>query len=168
MSILTDDEFGKAISVCWLPLLKYGRHRFRLSTTDAEDLAQQTMLKAWTNRQSFIDEGFGVLPWLLAILRNEASMLFRRRHMEAKHAAKLVISDVLSPEADAVIELKHVAKIVDQLSPVHRRAVINTALGYSIKERAGMEGAGEGALKTRTRRGRQVLRSYLGDIVAIT
>lgn len=165
---LTDAEFGRLIVAERISLIKFARSRFNISTSDAEDLVQQTLLKAWISREFFVLHEHGVMSWLVTILRHEGSMVFRKRKLEASYNATLNNNPVVMPSADAVIEFNYVTKAVGRLTRVHQDAVVNTAFGYSLKERAELEKGGIGALKTRTRRGRQLLRCELGEIVEVT
>lgn len=165
---LTDAAFGRLIAGERTGLIKFARSRFGISTSDAEDLVQQTLLKAWLNREFFTLQEHGVMPWLITILRHEGSMVFRKRKLEASYNATLNNNPVVMPGAEAVIEFKHVTKAVGRLTRVHQDAVVHSAFGYSLKERVKLENGDIGALKTRTRRGRQLLRCELGEIVDVT
>lgn len=77
-------------------LLLFAR-RFATDAAGAEDLVQQTFVRAIERAERF-DASRRLLPWLLAILANEARMLRRRGEPDA---ARLAVRDVAGPPQEA-------------------------------------------------------------------
>ena len=51
----------------------------------ADDLVQETLIKAWANQQSFV-QGTNLKTWLFTILRNTAYSEYRKRWREVEDA----------------------------------------------------------------------------------
>ncbi|THG34510.1 sigma-70 family RNA polymerase sigma factor [Glaciibacter flavus] len=56
---------------------------FRPDAADVQDLVQETFSTAWANRASVSIVDSSLLPWLLAVCRNHARNLARKRAKEA-------------------------------------------------------------------------------------
>ena len=92
------------------------------NVADAEDVAQETFIKAY--------ETLGVLrnrerlaPWLVAIARNLAISLVRRRERERRHAESYPIDSIIHPDHERRETLDAVARQVDAL-PENLREVV--------------------------------------------
>lgn len=92
------------------------------NVADAEDVAQETFIKAY--------ETLGVLrnrerlaPWLVAIARNLAISLVRRRERERRRAETLPVDPVIRPDHERRETLDAVARQVDAL-PENLREVV--------------------------------------------
>jgi len=97
-----------------------------LRSADAEDLAQDTFVRAFVHFERF-DPERPVLPWLIAIARRLCLDLLRRRQMMVGSAA-LAVSDprVPSPEraASAREELSRLDRALAELSEGPREAIM--------------------------------------------
>jgi RNA polymerase sigma-70 factor (ECF subfamily) len=136
--------------------------------TLAEDVVQETLLRAWRSLDSLGDEK-SARPWLLTIARRELARVFERKRLptvdidtalKAQHEA-LAISD--SHEVDH--EVDQMRRAILQLDVIHREPlVLQVLLGYSTEEIAGHLEISVAAVLTRLFRARQVLRQRLvGD-----
>ncbi len=150
-------------------------------TQDAEDVLQETFIKALRSLPSF--EGRSSLStWLYRIAVNEALMLVRKRkpdplsieseNEDQEGAAEpieivdwccLPEGDLLSAEARRFLD-----HAIQQLSPALRAVfVLRDIEGFSVKETAETLGVTEVAVKTRLLRARLKLReelsSYYGE-----
>lgn len=171
MNVLSDTEFGRQLGAEWPVLLRYGRHVFsRMSRPDIEDLVQKTMLRAWTHRHSYVPQGTGIRCWLFTILRHEGLSHIRHLKVESRSYESMVVLFSRVSDPDDMLEAKRAMEAMSSLSLIHREAIANSALGYTLNERRSLEldTPGFGALKTRTRRGRQLLRKALGEEVVVT
>src|SRR5947207_15440505 len=63
------DQFQK-LALEHTDMLYRVARRITRDTTDAEDLVQETYLRAFRSRESFELEEFGIRPWLLRIMHN--------------------------------------------------------------------------------------------------
>lgn len=130
--------------------------------TRADDLVQETILKAWTNIEKF-DPATNLDAWLFTILRNTFYSSLRKTRREVSdtdgtHAAGLSEK----PAHDSRLAFKDFQRAFDQLSPEHREVLILVgASGFSCEEAAGMMGVAVGTVKSRASRARKRLAELL-------
>jgi RNA polymerase sigma-70 factor (ECF subfamily) len=140
---------------------------FALSLTresaGADDLVQDTIVKAWTHIDKF-QPGTDLKAWLFTILRNTFFSQRRRATREVAdpdgiHAATLSVP----PSHDGRLAFNDFRAAFDQLSVEHREVLILVgANGYSCEEAAAMMGVAVGTVKSRTNRARARLCEMLG------
>ena len=130
----------------------------------ADDLVQETLMKAWANIGSFT-EGTNLRAWLFTILRNEYYSQFRKRRREVEdsdgeHAAKLYEKG----RQEDHLELEELKRALAMLPDEQREAVILVgASGLSYEEAAEICGAAVGTIKSRVSRARARLAELVGD-----
>ena len=128
----------------------------------ADDLVQDTILKAWSNIEKF-DPATNLDAWLFTILRNTFYSSLRKTRREVQdsdgfHAASLSVK----PAHDGRLALQEFQKAFDALSPEHREVLILVgAAGFSCEEAAGMMGVAIGTVKSRASRARKRLAELL-------
>lgn len=128
----------------------------------ADDLVQETLVKAWQNRESFA-MGSNLKAWLFTILRNTFLSLERKKRFEVsdpdgEHANRMAVPASQTAHMDAVDFSEAFAK----LAPDHREALILIgAEGFSYEDAALMCGCAVGTLKSRVNRARTKLASLL-------
>jgi len=126
--------------------------------SQADDLVQETLLKAWRNIDSF-DPATNLEAWLFTILRNTFYSMLRKSRREVSdtdgvHAATLTVQ----PVHDGRLAYADFLRAFDQLSPEHREVLVLTgASGYSGEEAAAMMGVAVGTVKSRASRARKRL-----------
>lgn len=140
---------------------------FALSLTrnsaSADDLVQDTIVKAWSNIEKF-ERGTNLRAWLFTILRNTFYSDRRKRKREVAdpegiHAASLYEK----PAHDGRLAMNDFVAAFDQLSPEHREVLtLVGASGFSYEEAAGMMGVAVGTVKSRANRARARLAEMLG------
>lgn len=129
----------------------------------ADDLVQETILKAWANISSF-DPSTNLRAWLFTILRNTFYSDLRKRRREVGdpdgvHAATLITR----PAHDGRLDFADFRAAFDQLTPEHREVlVLIGASGFSCEEAAGMMGVAVGTVKSRANRARARLTALMG------
>jgi RNA polymerase sigma-70 factor (ECF subfamily) len=129
----------------------------------ADDLVQDTIVKAWTHIDKF-QPGTDLKAWLFTILRNTFFSQRRRAAREVPdpdgvHAATLSVP----PAHDGRLAFNDFQAAFDRLSPEHREVLILVgANGYSCEEAASMMGVAVGTVKSRTNRARARLCEMLG------
>jgi RNA polymerase sigma-70 factor (ECF subfamily) len=136
---------------------------------EAEDVAQEALVKAYKALDRFRDEA-PFRPWLLRIVRNEAlnrvRSAGRREHLALRIAADSVSGDAApSPETVVMsdVDRRRVLTAVDGLPDRYRTVIAARFLvGLSEAETAGMLGIPAGTVKSRTSRGLERLRQMLG------
>lgn len=135
--------------------LTNNRHR-------AEDLVQETFLKAWAGRDRF-EPGTNLGAWLFTILRNTYFTDLRKYRNEVEDPDERRAL-ALNEEAnqDDVIALKEVITAACRLPCEQRRPVILMgAYGYSQLEAADACECSVGTIKSRVSRGRAKLQQTL-------
>lgn len=143
-----------------------GLRRFALSLTHdpvmADDLVQETMLRAWKNRVRF-EPGSNFEAWTFTIMRNWF-YTDRRKHREVQdgdgvHAARLASL----PDQAGRLDLRDVQEALAQLTPSMREALmLVTVEGLSQEEAATVMGCQVGTVKSRVFRARDQLVRLLG------
>ena len=123
--------------------------------SDADDLVQDTLIKAWTNRAKF-EPGTNLRAWLFTILRNTyyTSLLRRRREVrdqDGEYASNLKTP----PTQDWSVAMHALQAALAQLPDEHREALILVgAAGLSYEEAAEICGCALGTIKSRVNRAR--------------
>ena len=146
-----------------LPALRACAISLTRNVAAADDLVQDTIVKAWTNLDKF-EAGSNLRAWLFTILRNTfySDKRKRRREVadpEGAHAAQLFEK----PAHDGRLAFADFQVAFDKLSPEHREVLILVgASGFSYEEAAGMMGVAVGTVKSRANRARLRLCEMLG------
>lgn len=149
--------------VLHLPSLRAFAVSLSRNVAEADDLVQDTIVKAWTNIEKFVP-GTNLRAWLFTILRNNfySSMRKRRREVadpDGSHARGLFVR----PDHDGKLAYADFLRAFDQLSDEHREVLILVgASGFSCEEAAGMMGVAVGTVKSRTNRARRHLSQLMG------
>ncbi len=131
----------------------------------ADDLVQETLVKAWSNIDTFV-EGTNLRAWLFTILRNIYYSEYRKRRREVADpdgtfAAKLATA----PAQSGHMDLLDFRAALQQLPSDQREALILIgASGLSYEEAAGICGCAIGTMKSRVNRAR----SHLAEMLSIT
>ena len=162
-----DDEAFKAQLAALIPHLRaYGRS-LSGNRDVADDLVQDTMLKAWAARARF-SAGTNMRAWTFIILRN--SFLSQRRRARFTTEWDDVAADrILSMPAGQgdQLHLADVQRALMQLPDSQREALILIgAGGFSYEEAADICGVALGTIKSRVARGRSALAALIDDAVA--
>jgi RNA polymerase sigma-70 factor (ECF subfamily) len=125
------------------------------NTETADDLVQETLLRAWANQGSF-SLGTNMMGWLYVILRNAFYAEFRKRRHEVadidgKHAATLVTA----PGQEGHIEFNEFRAALLKLPPDQREALLLVgSSGLSYEEAAKICECAVGTMKSRVSRAR--------------
>lgn len=129
----------------------------------ADDLVQETILKAWDNRSSFA-VGTNLKAWLFTILRNTYFSERRKRKREVEDADGKISGRVaVHGEQQGHMDLRDFQHALDQLSEDQREALILVgAEGFSYEEVAEICGCAVGTVKSRVNRARTRLADLLG------
>ena len=128
----------------------------------ADDLVQETAIKAWVARERFIP-GTNMRAWTFAILRNHyLSELRRNRHQadfDPDAAERLLIMDA---DQEGPLHLSDMEVALLKLSPERREALLLVgAGGFSYEEAARISGCAIGTMKSRVARARDQLARLL-------
>jgi RNA polymerase sigma-70 factor (ECF subfamily) len=132
----------------------------------AEDLAQETLLKAWQRHDQF-QAGTNLRAWLATILRNRYYSLGRRRKWHADYDGEIERTLVAPDDQEASVELEDVRRALAMLPDFQREALILVgAGGMSYEEVAQIVGCPLGTVKSRVRRARDELQAILAGRLA--
>ena len=119
----------------------------------ADDLVQETLVKAWNNLGSF-QEGTNLKAWLFTILRNTFSECRKLRRGEGPrrgYSARLSVH----PEQLGHMDFADFKRALSQLSDDQREALVLVgAEGFSYEEVAEICGCAVGTVKSRVNRAR--------------
>jgi RNA polymerase sigma-70 factor (ECF subfamily) len=129
----------------------------------ANDLVQETLLRAWTHLDSF-EPGTNMSAWLFTILRNHFRSEFRKRRREVEDADGGYADSLTTPEEQTShIEFGELREALLKLSADQREALILIgASGFSYEEAAKICGCAVGTIKSRVNRARIRLAELLG------
>ena len=132
----------------------------------AEDVAQETFVRAWRNAGGYDPRRGRVATWLLTIARNAAIDAMRARRPEpldpAMIAAKLLSAGGAVDDAAPADERERVRGALAELPEPQRRALFMAAYaGRTAREIGELENAPVGTIKTRIRAAMSKLRDSL-------
>lgn len=136
------------------------------NATRADDLVQETLVKAWANFSSF-QEGSNLKAWLFTILRNEFYSQMRKKGREVEDAdGELTsrLSDLGRQEGH--LDLEDMKRALLELPAEQREAIILVgASGMSYEEAAEVCQTAVGTVKSRVSRARSKLAELLHEDV---
>lgn len=128
----------------------------------ADDLAQDTMMRAWAARESYT-QGTNFRAWMFMIMRNQFYTTIRKNSRMTSldpEVAERVL--VVAPAQHNGINVDDVAKALQKL-PAEQREVLLLigANGLSYEEAAEVIGCAMGTVKSRLARGRTALAALI-------
>jgi RNA polymerase sigma-70 factor (ECF subfamily) len=129
----------------------------------ADDLVQETLVKAWDKQASF-QEGTNLKAWLFTILRNEFYSQMRKRGREVQDSDGIMTSRLaVHPSQQGSLDLEDFRLALQQLPEDQREAIILIgASGFSYEEAAVICDCAVGTIKSRVSRARTRLQELLG------
>jgi RNA polymerase sigma-70 factor (ECF subfamily) len=146
-----------------MPALRAFARTLARDASQADDLTQEAVMKAWANRHRF-QEGTNLRAWLFTILRNTFYSEFRKRRREVadvdgEHAARLASK----PAQDDAMALRDFEAALATLPEDQREALVLVgAAGMAYDEAAEVIGVATGTVKSRVSRARAALSEKLG------
>ena len=128
----------------------------------ADDLVQDTIMKAWAKQDSF-EPGTNMKAWLFTILRNEFYSQMRKRGREVQdsdgHFTGMLATH---PEQHGSLDMQDFRAALEKLPPDQREAIILVgASGFAYEEAAEICGCAVGTIKSRVSRARVQLGQML-------
>lgn len=157
-----DDELQRLL-IAAVPNLRAFANSLCGDPTRADDLVQDTLVKAWSNLDSF-EKGSNLKAWLFTILRNTYFSDLRklRREVEDADGALAERMSVL-PEQNSHMDLVDFRKAFGTLSDDQKEVLLLVgAEGFSYEEASEITGAAVGTVKSRVNRARTALGKALG------
>ena len=158
---LSDPEFKTQLAQVIPHLRAFGRS-LSGSRDLADDLVQETLLKAWAARKRF-QAGTNMRAWTFIILRNLFLSQMRRARFKGEWD-ELTASKLLAAPAsqDRHVELGDMQRALMHLPQPQREALILVgAGGFAYEEAAEICGCAVGTIKSRVARGRVALEQLL-------
>src|SRR6188474_1486296 len=156
-----DDSVRKAV-LSAVPSLRAFAISLCGNVDRADDLVQETLLRALANIDSF-EPGTNMQAWLFTILRNRFRSEYRKRRREVEDADGHYTDSLISqPEQTSKLEYKELRVALDKLPSDQREALILVgASGFSYEEAAAICGCAVGTIKSRVNRARTRLAELL-------
>jgi RNA polymerase sigma-70 factor (ECF subfamily) len=144
-------------------------HALRLASGDrqrAEDLVQETLLRAWRHPEALDPDRGSVRAWLFTTVRNLAIDSWRRRSVRVGEVVTDALPEpVTDDETDRTVEAWLIAEALARLSQVHREVLVECFYhGRSVVEAATRLGVPPGTVKSRTHYALRSLRLVLEEM----
>jgi RNA polymerase sigma-70 factor (ECF subfamily) len=130
----------------------------------AEEVAQETFVRAWTHAATYDARRGSVLTWMLAIARHVAIDVIRPGRVETADPDVVIARLELSEQAGdpEIGDRERLREALETIGAEQRRAVLQAAvLGRTAREIGESEGIPLGTAKTRIRTGLLRLRAAL-------
>ena len=160
---LPDDEFKEQLAQVIPHLRAFGRS-LSGSRDLADDLVQETLLKAWAARKRF-QAGTNMRAWTFIILRNLFLSQMRRARFKGEWDDVAAAKILAAPASqDRHVELADMQRALLHLPQPQREALILVgAGGFAYEEAAEICGCAVGTIKSRVARGRVALEGLLSS-----
>jgi len=129
----------------------------------AEDVVQESMIRAWKAQDSLLDEA-AAKPWFLTIIRREYARTFERKRFPTVDVDELIAAE--DPELSAAQDqdLAELRAALFKLPLEYREPlVLQVLMGYSTAEIARELDLSNAATLTRLFRARKRLRALCGE-----
>jgi RNA polymerase sigma-70 factor, ECF subfamily len=124
----------------------------------AEDVMQETLLRAWRSFDSLQDHT-AAKPWLLTIARRELARVFERKRLETVDIDTLTDAEQGATAVGDSHEVEEMRRAIMRLDAGYREPlVLQVLFGYSTEEIARLMELSLPAVLTRLFRARQLLR----------
>ncbi|MEM7687786.1 MAG: sigma-70 family RNA polymerase sigma factor [Pseudomonadota bacterium] len=130
----------------------------------ADDLVQETLLKAWAAQERF-EPGTSMRAWTFVILRNAYLTDMRRNRFRGEYDEGVAERILTAPAGqEEPIHLSDMHRALLTLPPERREALLLVgAGGFSYEEAASICGCAVGTIKSRVGRARAALNSMLAE-----
>jgi RNA polymerase sigma-70 factor (ECF subfamily) len=167
-------------AIPYLDSLYAGALRMTRNPADAEDLVQETMLRAYRSFDRF-EPGTNLKAWLFRILTNAYINVYRKRQREPQKVSQDELEDFdlyqelkdhdpqfsATPETivlDALVD-SDITDAIDDLPEQFRLAVVLSDIeGFTYAEMAEIMDVPMGTVMSRLHRGRKALQKRLWDL----
>jgi RNA polymerase sigma-70 factor (ECF subfamily) len=131
----------------------------------AEDVVQETLLRAWKNAAALSADDRPLRPWLFTVLSHVAVSEHRARRARPTEVGGDLAEQLAAPEElDRALESWQVQAAVRQLSAAHRAVLLELYFrGRSVAEAAEVLGVPPGTVKSRSFYALRALRLVLEE-----
>ena len=133
-----------------------------MDSSRAEDLVQETLVRAWANQHRF-EPNSNLMAWLCTILRNRFYTECRKRKREVEDVDGVAATQLIAPAAqEHGAELRKVWAMLGKLPLPQREALLLVGVqGMTYEAAAGLLGCQVGTVKSRVSRARAFLTELL-------
>jgi RNA polymerase sigma-70 factor (ECF subfamily) len=129
----------------------------------AEDVVQESMLRAWKAQDTLLNEA-AAKPWLLTIVRREYARTFERKRLNVVDVDELIAKEEPTLAAAEEQDIADVRAAIMKLPDEYREPlVLQVLMGYSTAEIARELDLSGPAVLTRLYRARRQLRAACGE-----
>jgi RNA polymerase sigma-70 factor (ECF subfamily) len=130
----------------------------------AEDVVQETLLRAWRRAGSLEGDASALRSWLFSVAHNLAIDQHRARAARHEEADSELAEVAVAGQLDRALEAAQITEALRSLSRDHREVLVETYFrGRSVAEAAGVLGVPTGTVKSRTYYGLRALRAALEE-----
>ncbi|MDH3646424.1 MAG: sigma-70 family RNA polymerase sigma factor [Gammaproteobacteria bacterium] len=127
----------------------------------AEDLVQESLLRAWRSLHTLREAG-AAKSWLMMIIRREHARYYERQRPVPMDIQAVDFPEALLTHRDEDPEIAELRRAIFELAQDYREPlVLQVLLGYSTKEIAEIMDVSQGAVLTRLFRARKQLQKKL-------
>ena len=133
----------------------------------AEDLMQETMVRAWRHLDTLNTDPQTLRPWLFTVARRIAIDRFRARGVRPPETEPEQLEEAIEPAEplERLLDRTTVVGALRGLSEVHRTALVQVYLmDRTVPEAAAELGVPEGTVKSRLHHGLRAARDAVGCV----
>jgi RNA polymerase sigma-70 factor (ECF subfamily) len=159
---LDDASFKRELAAMLPHLRAFGRSLCGNADL-ADDLVQETMLKAWKAREQYVPGPSSMKSWAFVILRNCFLSQMRRKKFTAEYDEQAAERRLVAPDDQGdSLHLADVQRALLMLPVDQREALVLIGAGQlSYEEGAAICGCAVGTMKSRVSRARAALQAIL-------
>ncbi|MEU2338886.1 sigma-70 family RNA polymerase sigma factor [Streptomyces sp. NPDC013172] len=130
----------------------------------AEDIVQETLIRAWKHPEVISNPQGSLRGWLLTVARNIATDRYRAKAARPSEVAESASpAPLLEDHAEKVVNSVVVLEALQQLKAEHREVLVEIYYrGRTAAEAAGRLGIPEGTVKSRAHHALKALRKLYG------
>jgi len=161
----SDSRLRELMDTYQQPLLKYAQRLTGGDTGRAEEVVQETFLRAWTHLDQLTADRGSVLGWLRRVAHNLVMDGYRRKkarpaEVGIENAAEVATADPMAGVVNSVL----VEQVLRGLWPQHQAALVETYLnGRTAAEISATLGVPVGTVKSRVHYALRAAREALAD-----
>lgn len=165
MGVEDDAVIVSLYQAYWDPLLAFVLRLTSGNRQQAEDVAQETMVRAWRQAARLDLSGPSLMPWLATVARRIVIDEHRRKQVRPAESGEGVVADMpVDDDTSATILRVAVAEAMRELSPSHRQILNETILrDRSVNQAAEALGIPVGTVKSRVYYATRALQVILAE-----